>query len=145
MKETKRPSAAPFFSRVHRIAGPGLLLGGLIFSQPGCAIRYHDAKTGTEHLWGFAHMKMRVAPVQDSPAPAIATQTETFGLGLHFGSGATDGGFALGWDRSTRVIVPDDTTLSVDWPTTDLFDVRLGRRPSFLTTTAESPAPAASK
>lgn len=98
----------------------------------GCAFRYHDARTGTEHVWGLAHVKMRVAPAVGTAPPAAVTQVETFGLGLHFTSGSAaasapaDGGFSLGWDRRTRLLVPDDATLSLEWPGAQLFDVRLG-------------------
>ena len=29
---------------------------------PGCAVHYFDAQTGTEHLWGFGHLKMLEPP-----------------------------------------------------------------------------------
>lgn len=125
------------------------VLGLPIFLQFGCAIHYHDAKTGTEHVWGLAHVKMRVAliegppglPAAPAPPPAVATQVDTFGLGLHFGNGApgADSGLSLGWDRRTRLLAPDDTALSLEWPTSRLFDVRVGSAPPF---PADAPAAA---
>ena len=84
-------------------------------------------------------MKMRVSPVAAAgartppPASAVATQVDTFGLGLHFGNGApgADSGLSLGWDRRTRLLAPDDTALSLEWPTSRLFDVRVGSAPPF--------------
>ena len=112
------------------------------FSQVGCAIRYHDAKTGTEHVWGLAHVKMRVAPVHGAPAPALATQTETFGLALLFGGDASsDSGLGLGWDRRTRVLVPDDSSLLLEWPSASLFDVRIGAQPPALAEPPVATAP----
>ncbi len=95
----------------------------------GCAIRYHSAKTGTEHIWGFTHVKMRVIPTEGSYPPAVATQTESIGMGLGVGS---ESFVNFGWDRRTRILVPDDSSVSFEWPTTDLFDVRIGHRPPFL-------------
>jgi hypothetical protein len=117
-------------------------IGLLALLQSGCAIHYHDARTGTEHVWGLAHVKMRVAPAADASdrsdpasahAPAFATQIETVGLGLHLGNGSPDAnsGLSLGWDRRTRLLVPDDTALSLEWPTSRLFDVRIGSAPAF--------------
>jgi hypothetical protein len=113
-------------------------------------------------VWGLAHVKMRVSPAASEAAPAggfdsaadtgrfsaparlpaIATQVETFGLGLHLGAGApgADSGLALGWDRRTRLLVPDDTALSLEWPTSRLFDVRVGSAPPFPAPAATSPA-----
>lgn len=68
--------------------------------------------------------------MEGAPNPAIATQTETFGLGL--GAGSADPHLALGWNRHTRIAVPNDTALSIKWPTSQLFDVRLGTQPPFL-------------
>jgi hypothetical protein len=122
-------------------------IGLLALLQSGCAIHYHDARTGTEHVWGLAHVKMRVAPTaapdddigaprlpnSSSAAPAMATQVETVGLGFHLGNGSPDAnsGLSLGWDRRTRLLVPDDTALSLEWPTSRLFDVRIGSAPAF--------------
>lgn len=108
------------------------------FPAGGCAVRYYDAKTGTEHVWGLAHVKLRVAPSEGTPAPAVITQVETVGVDMSFTSGPagdafpSDAGLGLGWQRRTRVLMPDDTSLSLEWPTTDLFDVRLGAHPPFL-------------
>lgn len=121
-----------------------LALAAFLFG--GCAVRYYDARTGTEHVWGLAHVKMRVAPAMDANnPPAVATQVESLGLGLGLGSGpAADSSIHLGWDRRTRVLVPDDTALALEWPTTDLFDVRIGHQPPFLASPANpSPSPAA--
>lgn len=124
------------------------LIGLFASLTTGCAVHYHDAKTGTAHVWGLAHVKMRAAPAAGSPVPALATQTETFGLGLHFAgvasSASADSGLSLGWDRRTRVLVPDDAALSFAWPTSDLFDVRIGSTPPAPRAISPSAVPAPS-
>ena len=53
----------------------------------GCAVHTYDAATGTEHLWGFGHLKMSVAAAQDSSkTQAILTGVRTAGIRLGLGS-----------------------------------------------------------
>lgn len=106
----------------------------------GCAVRYHDIKTGTEHIWGFTHVKMRVASADGEAPSSAAIQTQTLGLGINAGSDALGSSIVLGWDSRTRIFVPDGTALSLEWPGTDLFDVRIGHNPPFLPTVIPPPA-----
>jgi hypothetical protein len=114
----------------------------VVFNSSGCAIRYHDARAGTEHIWGFAHIKVRPATIPAAtstgaaPAVAVATQVETFGMGLGINTSHSaqaipgDAGFSLGWNRRTRVFLSGDATLELEWPSLQLFDVRVGPPPS---------------
>lgn len=150
MKAIKHPVSAPFsLGRLRHLAAA--FLAAWTLSQAGCAIHYRDAKTGTEHVWGLAHVKMRAAPSAPCPpcaasaaAPALATQVETLGFGLHLGTGApgAESGLSLGWDRRTRLFLPEEGTLSLEWPTSKLFDVRVGSAPPFLAPAPVAPAPA---
>ena len=147
MKAIKHPVSAPFsLGRLRHLAA--VFLAASTLAQTGCAIHYHDAKTGTEHVWGLAHVKMRAAssdPAASGPeaAPALATQVETLGVGLHLGAGApgTESGLGLGWDRRTRLFLPADGALSLEWPTSELFYVRVGSTPPFLAPAPSAPAP----
>lgn len=103
-------------------------------------MRYHDVQTGTEHIWGIGHVKMRVATAEGRAPTSAAIQTETFGLGINAGSDALGSSLVLGWDRRTRIFVPDGTALSLEWPGTDLFDVRIGHHPPFLPAAIPPPA-----
>ncbi len=151
MKAIKHPVSAPFsLGRLRHLAAA--FLAAWTLSQAGCAIHYHDAKTGTEHVWGLAHVKMRAAPSalsaptasHPAAAPALATQVETLGFGLHLGSGApgAESGLSLGWDSRTRLFLPEEGTLSLEWPTSELFDVRVGSTPPILAPAPSAPAPA---
>lgn len=92
----------------------------------GCAIHYYDPETGTEHLWGIGHMRMKVGEANEG-ARAIVAGTDT--LGMAAGSAAYDRYIALGWQRLSRLqVVGEDTTVRLEWPTSDLFSVRAGRQ-----------------
>ncbi len=141
----------------HRRFSPRLPAAALALTLtalgPGCAVRYYDARTGTEHLWGLGHVKVRVAPAEGAAPPAVATQIETLGLGVTVGGAAQGGagasalpgesGLVLGWERRTRLLVPPDSALGLEWPGPQLFDVRIGAAapsPSASPTSSASPA-----
>lgn len=105
-------------------------LSTLAATLGGCAIHYYDEATGTEHVWGLAHVKMRVQPVTEG-VQAVAQGSES--LGVSAGSTAAGPHFALGWHDESRIFVsPEDAALRFDWPTSNVFDVRVGARPPFL-------------
>src|ERR1044071_3417861 len=80
----------------------------------GCAIQYFDAATGTEHLWGVGHVRMRVSPPNDG-LRAVVTGSDT--LGIVAGSVAAERRLTVGWERfSLLQIIAADTTLSLEWP-----------------------------
>ncbi len=94
------------------------------FFLPGCAIHYFDSETGTEHLWGIGHMRMRAAG-PDEGLKALVRGTETIGLGL--GSIDGQGYLTLGWQRRQRLdILKENTAVRLEWPDGDFFSVRVG-------------------
>ena len=97
----------------------------------GCAIKHYDASTGTEHLWGFGHFRMKAYP--QSPERPLVVGTHM--LGLNVRTGREDYGIGLGFDSHSRVTMPANGTLLMEWPTNvsllpremrDLFTVRIG-------------------
>lgn len=99
----------------------------------GCAVHYYDKATGTEHLWGFGHMKMKVAPSGEG-VRAIVKGTQTLGLGV--GLGREDYYLSAGWSSQRILRVADDTCVRFEWPTADFFNVRVGTNfpPAYCTT-----------
>ena len=96
----------------------------------GCAVHYFDKKTGTEHLWGFGHMKMKIAP-QNEGVQAVVKGTET--LGFNLAAGQEDYHIGLGWDYRRQIVVSSNASVRLEWPTGDFFNVRAGSIPPFLT------------
>lgn len=114
--------------RCHSII-TGLLAAGLLITS-GCAIQYYDPDTQTEHLWGFGHMKMRIAPPVEG-VQALVKGKEVIGASIGFGG--ADGHFLLGWNSYKQVqIVGESTSIRLEWPTSDPFDIRVGTCPPFL-------------
>ena len=109
-----------FFSRIR----DALFVLAWVFFLNGCAIHYYDPETGTEHLWGIGHMRMKVGEANEGVRTVVAG-TDT--LGMAAGSAAYDRYIALGWQRLSRLqVVGEDTAVRLDWPTSDLFSVRVG-------------------
>jgi len=102
----------------------------------GCAIQYYDSATQTEHLWGFGHMKMRVAPPVDG-VQALYKGKEVIGASIGFGG--VDDHFLLGWNSYKQLtIIGKSTSIRLEWPDSDLFNVRVGTCPPFLKDCATS-------
>ena len=101
----------------------------LLVAASGCAVHYYDAKTGTAHLWGIGHMKMRVVPaVDDAKVQAVAVGIET--IGLRVDANQHTNGLSLGYDSSNFVyVVSSDASLRLDLVENDPFKLRLGVRP----------------
>ena len=102
----------------------------LIISTTGCAIHYYDEDTETEHLWGFGHMKMRVT-VPEEKIQAAVHGIKICGLGIS----KTPEDFSLitGFYNKTKMeIAAEDASFRLEWPTNDLFYVRVGKSPPFL-------------
>lgn len=72
----------------------------LSFSLPGCAIHYFDPETGTEHLWGFGHMKVKVTPVNKG-LQAVVRGTDV--LGISVGSTDRQSYLTAGWHYLGRL------------------------------------------
>lgn len=88
-----------------------------------CAVHYYDKTTGTEHLWGFGHLKMAVRPSSEG-VRAVIKGTQTLGLGL--GLGREDYYLSAGWNNQRILNVADNTSVRFEWPTADFFNVRAG-------------------
>ncbi len=103
-----------------------LIASSLLTALPGCAFHYFDPETGTEHLWGIGHLKMKVAPPRED-VRGVVRGTET--VGLAFGT-TPHGGFAsVGWQEFTTLeVVNRDTELRLEWPSNDLFELMVGSR-----------------
>ncbi len=101
-----------------------LIIALLSFPLPGCAIHYFDPETGTEHLWGIGHMRMKsIAPTEDVRAVVHGTET----LGVAFGHLRQEGYLHLGAQRRQVLEVLDaDTSVRFEWPDSDFFNVRVG-------------------
>lgn len=105
----------------------GLLLAAVL---NGCAVHYYDPDTQAEHVWGIGHMRMKAEAAREDNK-AIVKGVELYGIGLGFGR--QDYYAVLGWDRRTLLSVVDkDTSVRLEWPSSDFFDVRVGSRPPFL-------------
>jgi hypothetical protein len=95
-----------------------------VLCASGCAIHYFDPATGTEHLWGFGHMKMKVAAPNEG-LQAVVHGTGTVGIAL--GTLERQSYFHVGVQRRERLdVVDEDTAIRFEWPTNDLFHVRVG-------------------
>lgn len=115
-----------------RGAGELFLLVVLILSANGCAFHFYDKETGTEHLWGLGHFRMK-APPQTGAQPVV---TGSHMLGLNFSAGRDNYGIGVGYDSQSRITMPaDGGSLLLEWPTNfpglphemrDLFNVRVG-------------------
>jgi len=105
----------------------------LCFALPplcGCAMHYYDKATGTEHLWGFGHLKMKSAPPNEG-VQAVVKGTETLGFSL--GAGQEDYHIGLGWDYRRRIVVGSNASVRLEWPNGNFFNVRVGTVPPFAT------------
>lgn len=125
MTGSGRKATIHHFPRLHTLASSQLLAATLSIS--GCAVHYYDRSTGTEHVWGLAHMKMRVEPSTEG-VQAVVQGNEA--LGFSAGTTAAGSHLALGWHDESRILVsPEDTALRFEWPSSSVFDVRVGTRP----------------
>lgn len=101
----------------------GLLI---VLLGAGCAIHYFDPTTGTEHVWGVGHLKMKVGP------PAEGLQAVVRGsdvVGLSVGRADQQTYFTLGWHRTQRLdVLQESTAVRLAWPDGDFVNVRVGSR-----------------
>ena len=98
--------------------------GSIILASCGCALHHYDETTGTEHIWGFGHMKMRVAPCNEG-LRAVVRGTDVFGASL--GIGKRESYLTAGWHRTQRLDVIDkNTKVRFEWPSSDFRYVRIG-------------------
>ena len=96
----------------------------IALSSSGCAIHYFDEDTGVEHVWGFGHMKMKVAAPNEG-LQAILHGTDSFGLGI--GKAHKHGYLTLGWHRLEFIdIHRESTSIRFEWPDSSFARVRVG-------------------
>ena len=121
-----KPGREPMNRHAKRFA-----LGLSLLLLNGCALKYYDANTGTEHLWGFGHFRMKAPPRNADRAFVTGSQM----LGLNLRAGRDDYGIGVGYDSHSRVTMPPNGTLCLEWPTNvsplpramrDLFTARIG-------------------
>jgi hypothetical protein len=110
----------------HRARQALLVIPAAIAVMPGCAIHSFDQRTGTEHIWGFGHMRMKVAPPNEG-LQAVLRGTDVLGLGL--GLGDRESYLILGWHRSERLdILEQDAAIRLERPTSDFVTFRVGSK-----------------
>jgi|WetSurMetagenome_2_1015567.scaffolds.fasta_scaffold145823_2 hypothetical protein len=107
-----------------------LLLTLVMAAAAGCAVQYYNPVTQIDHLWGFGHLKMKVAP----PSEGVqATVKGAAVLGVSVKIAADDTHLAVGWDKTSQMLVMSEgASVRLEWPKNDLFSVRVGSRPPFL-------------
>lgn len=113
------------------------LAGGALLLSTGCALHYFDPKSGTEHLWGFGHLKMKAAPPAEG-VQAVVKGTESIGLDL--GAGRDDYRVAAGWYSRRQITISSNAAVRLEWPNADFFNVRVGTQPPWATNAPETKA-----
>jgi hypothetical protein len=102
----------------------------MMITASGCALHYYDPATQTEHVWGLAHVRMKVAPANEG-VQAVVKGTTVVGASLKIAP--DDKHLSLGFDKSTQMAVASEgASVRLEWPKSDLFSVRVGSRPPFL-------------
>lgn len=90
----------------------------------GCGVHYYDKKSGTEHLWGVGHMKMKIT------APSEGLQSVVHGIdiaGFTLGKGYKQYYLTLGWNRLQYIdVLKENTSIRLEWPENSFFNVRVG-------------------
>lgn len=107
-----------------------LVLCAAAFLLSGCAVHYYDRKSGTEHLWGFSHLKMKVIPPNEG-VQAVVKGHET--LGFDLGAGEDDFRIAVGWQYHRQIVISSNAAVRLEWPNADFFNVRVGTQPPWAT------------
>ncbi len=110
----------------------------------GCAVHWYDQETGTEHIFGFGHMKMKVAPPNEG-LQAIVRGTDV--LGASVGSADNQAYLTLGWHRCQRLdAIAENTAIRMEWPNSNFASVRVGSEfpgvAPHVQGTPDTPAPA---
>ena len=103
-----------------------LLCTAVPLASAACAVRYYDAETGAEHIWGIGHLVVKTTAPTDGRV-AIIRGADLIGLGVS--TGTEQGAVALGWSSTWRVeIVETDTSVALINPHTPLT-LRVGAAP----------------
>ena len=94
------------------------------WATAGCAIHYFDPTTGTEHLWGIGHLKMKVIEPNEG-VQGVMRSTEL--LGISIGAIDRQAYLTLGWSEVQRLdIAPEGASFSLAGPRNDLGATVLG-------------------
>lgn len=113
-----------------------LLLG---MGGSGCAIHYFDPATGTEHVWGLGHLKMKAAAPNEG-LQAVVHGINSFGLSV--GKANKQTYVTLGWQRLEYVeILKEDTSVRLEWPGGGFGSVRVGSEFPLPKRPGDTPAP----
>ena len=108
-----------------------VIMGAVTVACSGCAVHYYDRTSGTEHLWGFGHMKMKVCPPEEGVAAVLKGTTVA---GVAVGTDEDGFGVTAGWENRRRLYMnPTNASIRFEWPDGDLFNVRIGSLPPFYT------------
>jgi hypothetical protein len=101
-----------------------------LMTLSGCAVYWHDHKTGTDHLWGFGHMTMKAS---DPKAKAKAIIRGFTLLGVAMGHTTEGTFFSVGFDGKRRIeILDENTAIELHWPQNEFSLIQMGtpRTPS---------------
>lgn len=111
-----------------------LLLVPVYAVSTGCSVHYYDDKTGTEHLWGIGHMKMKIVNASDkTKTQAVLVGLKTVGLRLDLAP--TTSGLSLGFDDTRSAIILDSATpLKIQTDSGEPFTLQLGTPPPWAVT-----------
>ncbi len=87
----------------------------------GCAILIYEESTGTQHVYGIGHLRMR-SDIKNEHVGVVATGVQTLGLSL--GTVPEGGAVSLGWQNITSVkAITHDSGVIIEWPRSDLFEL----------------------
>ena len=93
-------------------------------------MQYYDIATQTEHLWGLGHFRMQVKSPNEG-VKAIVKGSNVIGASVKMG--ADDYHMLFGWNSTSQIsVVSEEASVRLEWPTSDMFSVRVGSRPPFL-------------
>lgn len=105
----------------------------------GCAIHYHDASTGTDHLWGLGHLSMKAQTTPEGTT-AVVKGVET--LGVAAGLSHDESYFQTGWSRHQRIeLLRPDALIRLDGPHADFMELRIGTAPTYQPPTKQGDTP----
>lgn len=93
----------------------------------GCAFHYHDARSGSDHVWGFGHLQTRVNAGSNG-VMTIVSGVRSLGLGVS--SAPEQTALTAGWSVRHRIAIPQDSAVSLTWSKANPFDALIASVPS---------------
>lgn len=103
----------------------------LVVGPVGCAVQWFDEETGTEHIWGFGHLAVRVTDPDPSGVRGVVRESSMVGLGV--GVHESGGYAAVGYHSDRRMLIQNNTNLWIGWVGNTLFRTRVGAVPPWMT------------